>query len=70
MMQALFSISGVAMACASVMPSTTTNSSRGSSNNRLRRGFFMGMLVLSVGVRGLGVIDLLYIRRTRRCGSK
>ena len=31
MMQALFSISGVAMACASVMPSTTTNSSRGSS---------------------------------------
>ena len=70
MMQALFSISGVAMACASVMPSTTTNSSRGSSNNRLRRGFFMGMLVLSVGVRGKNVIDLLYIHHNRLCGSK
>ena len=56
MMQALFSISGVAMACASVMPSTTTNSSRGSSSNRLRRDFFMGMNVLSVGVRGMPYI--------------
>ena len=69
MMQALFSISGVAMACASVMPSTATNSSRGSSNNRLRRGFFMGMSVLSVGGRGMDVIDSLYIRRTHLCGS-
>ena len=30
----------------------------------------MGMLVLSVGGRGMDVIDSLYIRRTHLCGSK